>query len=45
MVSVPPIITLTVGALIVAWKTPLPPVAEQDLARVIQRAALDFASW
>jgi hypothetical protein len=45
MVSVPPILGIGVGALIIAWKKALPPAAEARADLVMKTAALKFASW
>jgi hypothetical protein len=44
-IAVPPVIGKLVGALMLAWRAPLPPEAEGGAARLIYAAALDLATW
>lgn len=45
MVAVPPIIGASVGGLVVAWKLPPLPAAEQRAGYVMRTAAMGFATW
>ena len=45
MVSIPPILGATLGALVVAWRGPLPPVSEGRIGLVMRSAALSYATW
>jgi hypothetical protein len=45
MVAVPPILGTSVGGLVVAWKTPLPPPVEQRAGLAMTAAAMSFATW
>jgi lipopolysaccharide export LptBFGC system permease protein LptF len=45
LVSVPPILGVTVGGLLVAWNEPLLPAAEQRAELAMKAAALKFAIW
>jgi hypothetical protein len=45
MVAVPPILGVSVGALVAAWKQPLLPAAEKRAGYVLKSAAMSFATW
>jgi len=45
LVAVPPIIGISVGGLMVAWKTPLMPASEQRASYAMKAAAMKFATW
>ncbi len=45
MVSVPPILGVGIGGLMVAWKQALMPTNEQRVGLVMKSAALKFATW
>jgi hypothetical protein len=45
LVAVPPIISITVGLLIVSWKQALRPESEAQAVGIIQRSALRYANW
>ena len=45
IVSVPPVLGVGVGALLVAWKTPLLPAVETRAGLTMTSAAMKFATW
>ena len=45
IVAVPPILGVGVGGLVVAWKQPLLPSAEQRAGYVMRAVAMNFATW
>jgi hypothetical protein len=45
LVSVPPILGVAVGGLMVAWRTPLLPAAEVRAGVVLKAAARNYATW
>ena len=45
LISVPPILGVLVGGLVVAWRLPLTPAAEARATVAMRTAALKFATW
>lgn len=45
LVSVPPILGVSVGGLALAWSQPLPPAAEARAKLAMTAAAMKFATW
>jgi len=45
LVAVPPILGVSLGGLVVAWKQPLMPAVEVRVTSTIRAAAMKFATW